>query len=87
MKKLEFIQQISELSGLSKEDSQKAVITITDVISEALKKGESVQLLGFGNFSVVERSQRKCIDPQTRNEMIKTKKKVAKWKPSKTVLD
>ena len=61
--------------GYSNERSKEAVEYIFDKISEFLADGEKVQLLGFGNFEVRERAERKGRNPQTGKELtIKAKK-------------
>ena len=56
MNKNELIGQIAAKSGLSKADANRALNAVTETIAEALKKGESVPLIGFGTFEVRERS-------------------------------
>ena len=52
MNKTEFIAAIAEEAGLSKTDAAKAVKAFTDVVVEEMKKGEKIQLVGFGTFEV-----------------------------------
>lgn len=87
MNKSELIDAIAEKSGLTKADCQKALQATIDAISSTLKKGENTQLVGFGTFSVDERAARTCRNPQTGGEMQVPAKKVAKWKPSKGLID
>ena len=60
MNKTEFISAIAEKAELSKKDAEKALKAFTDVVEEELKKGEKIQLVGFGTFEVSER-RCKCI--------------------------
>lgn len=55
MNKSEFISAVAEKSGLSKVDAKKAVEAFVDTVSNELKEGGKVALLGFGSFSVSER--------------------------------
>lgn len=87
MNKTELLAQISEETGFTKADCQKTLDAITDAIARTLKNDGMVQLVGFGTFSVTERKERMGIDPQTRLEIRIPAKKVAKWKPSKNILD
>lgn len=64
MTKRELVVTISNLSGLRKADVQKALDAITLVFGEALKKGESVGIMGFGSFSVVTRNARVGRNPK-----------------------
>jgi DNA-binding protein HU-beta len=65
MNKSELIQVVSEKSGLTKKDASAAVEAVFTCISEALARGEKVQLVGFGNFEIRERAARKGRNPQT----------------------
>lgn len=65
MNKTELVQAISDRTELSKKDSGAVVEAVFDVITEALGKGEKVQLVGFGNFEIRERAARKGRNPQT----------------------
>ena len=58
MNKTEFIAAIAEEAGLSKTDAAKAVKAFTDVVVEEMKKGEKIQLVGFGTFEVSKRPER-----------------------------
>ena len=61
MNKTEFVAAIAEKAGLSKKDADKAVAALI----ETLKKGDKVQLVGFGTFEVRERPARTGRNPQT----------------------
>lgn len=65
MNKSELIDIVSEETGLSKADSVRALDAITDSITQALKKGDTVSLIGFGTFSVKERAARTGRNPAT----------------------
>ncbi len=58
MNKTELVAAISEKTELTKKDSEKALKALIDVVAEELKKGEKVQLVGFGTFEVSERAAR-----------------------------
>ena len=59
MNKTELVAAIADEAGLSKKDAEKALKAFTDVVTEELKKGEKVQLVGFGTFEVSERAAEK----------------------------
>lgn len=80
MNKTELISKIAEQSELTKADAKKALEATLDAISGALKAGESVQLIGFGTFSVNERPAREGINPATKQKIKIAAKKVAKFK-------
>ena len=58
MNKAELVSAIAENSGLSKVDAKKAVDAFVESVTEALKKGDKVALVGFGTFMVSERGER-----------------------------
>ncbi len=65
MNKSELIDSISTESGLSKADTQRALDATIESITKALKKGDTVSLVGFGTFSVKERAARTGRNPAT----------------------
>ena len=56
MNRMELVAAIAEKTELSKKDAEKALKAFTDVVAEELKKGEKIQLVGFGTFEVSERA-------------------------------
>ncbi|CAM4221977.1 HU family DNA-binding protein [Paenibacillus tarimensis] len=87
MNKTELIAKVSELTELSKKDATKAVDAVFDAISDALQSGDKVQLVGFGNFEVRERSARKGRNPQTGEEIEIAASKTPAFKPGKSLKD
>lgn len=75
------------MAELTKKDATKAVDAIFETISEALKEGDKVQIIGFGNFEVRERSARKGRNPQTGEEIEIAASKVPAFKPGKALKD
>ena len=65
MNKTELISAVAEKADLSKKDSEAAVKALVETVTEELKKGEKVQLVGFGTFEVSERAAREGRNPQT----------------------
>ncbi|WP_119681448.1 HU family DNA-binding protein [Indioceanicola profundi] len=65
MNKIEMIAAVAQTTGLSKSDATKAVDAVFDGIADALKKGDDVRLLGFGNFAVAQRAARQGKNPRT----------------------
>ena len=80
MNKAELIDAIAEKSGLTKADSRKALDAFIESTEGALKKGDRVALIGFGSFSVTERTARKGRNPKTGKEIDIPAKKVVKFK-------
>ncbi len=85
MNKSDLIAKVAESTDLSKKDVAKAVDAVFDAISEALQKGDKVQLVGFGNFEVRERAARKGRNPQTGEEIDIPASKVPAFKPGKAL--
>lgn len=80
MNKTQLIDAIAEKAGLTKADSKKALEAFVKVVGEALHKDEKVALVGFGSFSVSERSARTGRNPQTGKSIEIAAKKVVKFK-------
>jgi DNA-binding protein HU-beta len=87
MNKTELVAKVAETTELTKKDATKAVDAVLDAIADALKKGEKVQLIGFGNFEVRERAARKGRNPQTGEEIEIASSKVPAFKPGKQLKD
>ncbi|MCM1034379.1 MAG: HU family DNA-binding protein [Paludibacter sp.] len=87
MNKVELVAAMATEAGLTKVDAQKALEAGIKTISEALAKGDSVQLLGFGTFAVAERAERTGINPQTKQTITIAAKKVVKFKAGKALTD
>jgi DNA-binding protein HU-beta len=87
MNKTELINAVAEASELSKKDAAKAVDAVFDAIFDALKNGDKIQLLGFGNFEVRERAARKGRNPQTGEEIEIEASKVPAFKPGTALKD
>ena len=80
MNKTEFINAVAEKSGLSKVDAKKAVEAFVETLSSELKEGGKVALLGFGSFSVAEKSARKGVNPKTKQPIEIPARKSVKFK-------
>ncbi|HBG42680.1 MAG TPA: DNA-binding protein [Porphyromonadaceae bacterium] len=80
MNKTELINAVAEKSGLSKVDAKKALDATLEAITEEVKAGGKVVLVGFGTFAVSERSARKGINPRTKKPIDIPAKKTTKFK-------
>ena len=87
MNKTEFISAIAEKAELSNKDAEKALKAFTDEVEEELKKGEKIQLVGFGTFEVSERAAREGRNPQTGETMKIEACKAPKFKAGKALKD
>jgi DNA-binding protein HU-beta len=65
MNKVELIAKVAQKAGLKKKDAEGAVNAMIESIGQALKKGEKVQLIGFGTFETRKRAARNGRNPQT----------------------
>ena len=87
MNKAELVAAIAEKTELSKKDSEKALKAFIDVVTDELKKGEKVQLVGFGTFEVSERPAREGINPQSKEKITIAASKNPKFKAGKALKD
>jgi len=87
MNKQELIGSVAEVAGLSKADATKAVESVFDTITTALKKGDEVRLVGFGTFSVSKRKASTGRNPRTGEPMKISASSQPKFKPGKGLKD
>ncbi|NLW10188.1 MAG: HU family DNA-binding protein [Firmicutes bacterium] len=87
MTKAELIEKVAEKSNLTKKDSGKAVDAVLAAMTEALSRGEKIQLVGFGSFEVRERGARTGRNPQTGATIKIAARKVPVFKPGKALKD
>lgn len=87
MNKTELVAAMAEKTDLSKKDAEKALKAFTEVVADELKKGEKIQLVGFGTFEVSERAAREGRNPRTGETMTIAASKSPKFKPGKALKD
>ena len=87
MNRTELVAAVAEQAEVSKKDAEKALKAFVDVVTEELKKGEKVQLVGFGTFEVSERAAREGRNPQTGETMKIDACKAPKFKAGKALKD
>ena len=87
MNKTELIAAVADKAELSKKDAEKAVKAVIDSISEELKAGGKVQLVGFGTFEVSKREAREGRNPRTGATMSIKATKMPKFKAGKALKD
>ena len=83
MNKTELISAVAQTAEMTKKDSEKAVKAVIDVISQALVKGDKVQLIGFGTVEVRQRKAREGHNPSTQNAIKIPASKCPAWRGSK----
>lgn len=87
MNKTELIAAIAQQAGMSKKDAEKALKAFVDVVTNELKEGGKVQVVGFGTFEVSERKEREGRNPSTGEAMQIEACKAPKFKAGKPLKD
>lgn len=87
MNKTELVAAMAEKAEVSKKDAEAVLKAFTEVVAEELKKGEKIQLVGFGTFEVSERAARVGRNPHTKEEMTIPASKSPKFKAGKVLKD
>ena len=85
MNKRELIDEVSGKVGITKKGAGNVIDAIVETITNALKKGGKVALVGFGTFQVMKRKARRGRNPQTGEEIQIPAKKVPKFKAGKNL--
>jgi DNA-binding protein HU-beta len=81
--KSELVKAIAKKADVTNAAAQAVLEAFVDAIKGGLKKGDKVQLIGFGSFATVKREARKGVNPQTKKPIKIAAKKVAKFIPGK----
>lgn len=87
MNKSDLIDHIAAQAAISKADAERALTAALDGIRRTLKKGNTIQMLGFGSFSVGRRAGRTGRNPRTGESVIISATRVVKFKPGKHLKD
>ncbi len=87
MNKTELIAAMAENADLSRKDAEAALKAFVEVVTDAMKKDDKVQLVGFGTFEVAERPEREGRNPQTGETMKIKASRNPKFKPGKALKD
>ena len=87
MNKTELISAMSENANMTKVDAEKALKAFIDTVTEELKNGGKVQLVGFGTFEVAERAERQGRNPKTGETITIPASKSPKFKAGKALKD
>ena len=87
MNKTELIAVVAEKTGLTKKDAERVVSATFETVVATLKKGEKVQISGFGNFEVKAREARIGRNPRTKEEIKIPATRLPAYKASKTLKD
>ena len=87
MNKADLINAVTEKAGLSKKDTEAVINAAIDAITDALKEGEKVQLVGFGAFEVKARAERIGRNPKTKEQIKIPASKMPVFKAGKALKD
>ncbi len=87
MNKTELIAAIAEKSGISKKDADKALAAFIETVTEQLKAGDKIQLVGFGTFEVRARGERTGLNPRTKETIKIAASKAPVFKAGKSFKD
>ena len=87
MNKIELIAAISEKTGMTKKDAEKALLAVVDTITETVVKGDKVTLVGFGSFETKTREARMGRNPKTKEAIEIPATRVPVFKAGKALKD
>lgn len=87
MNKTELVNAVAAKAGLSKKDAEAATKAVVDAVTEALAKGEKVQLVGFGTFEVKDRAAKQARNPRTGEVIEVAASKVPAFKAGQALKD
>ncbi|QFY45036.1 HU family DNA-binding protein [Candidatus Methylospira mobilis] len=87
MNKAELVDQIASVADISKVDAGRALDAFVTVVTDALKTGDTVSLVGFGSFSVKERAERQGRNPQSGEAITIKAAKIPSFKAGKVLKD
>ena len=87
MNKVELVEAMAKKADISKKDAEAALKAFISTVEGTLKKGDKVQLVGFGTFEVSKRAARKGRNPQTGEEMKIKASKTPRFKAGKAFKD
>lgn len=87
MNKTDLIAAMSENANMTKVDAEKALKAFIDTVTEELKNGGKVQLVGFGTFEVAERAERQGRNPKTGETITIPASKSPKFKAGRSLKD
>lgn len=87
MTKTELVANVAQATGLTKKDAEKAVNCTFETITASLKKGEKVQIVGFGSFEAKKRPARTAMNPATKQKIQVKATTVPKFSAGKALKD
>ncbi len=85
--KTDIVEAMSEAADITKADAARALSAFVETVSNAIKRGKTVQITGFGTFERRSRKRRKARNPQTGEEIMIAATKVPAFRPGKALKD
>jgi integration host factor subunit alpha len=82
MTKKDLVERIHTSTGISKKDSHDILETVFSIMKDTLETGEKIKIVGFGNFEVRKKKDRKGRNPQNGEAMTITARRILSFKPS-----
>ncbi len=83
--KYDLIEEMADKANIPRKSAEAALMAFTNAVTEALMAGEKVQIVGFGTFETIVRSEREGRNPRTGEVMTIASSKAAKFKPGKVL--
>lgn len=87
LNKQDLVDAVSDKTGLTKSSTNTAITALLKTLEDALVKGDTISLVGFGTFSVAERPERTGRNPKTGEQMIINASRTVRLKPGKNLKD
>lgn len=87
MNKTELVAAMAKKAEITQKDAEKALAAFTSVVTDALKNGDKIQLVGFGTFEVSERAERTGRNPRTGEDITIAASRTPKFKAGKALKD
>ena len=87
MNKTELVAAMAEKTNQTKKNAEESLNAFIEVVTETLKKGDKIQLVGFGTYETKERAERKGRNPQTGEEITIPASKMPTFKAGKALKD
>ena len=85
MTKAELVAAISEKAGIDRKDSQRALDAFVSCVTAAMKQGEDVRIVGFGNFTAVDRAAGTARNPRTGEKVDRPASRAVRFRPGETL--
>ncbi len=85
MNKAELVKNLSKTSKLTQKECGNCLNALMQIVTNTLKQGDNINLIGFGKFQVKNKNARKAFNPQTKSEITLPASKLPYFKPAKNL--